>query len=828
MLPVMTDGQRARTSDHLPLRAGASRPTVGGVRVALVLGRRIHTSLFAVAALAVGLAVAAPASARILRAESILPPGESGFVPLSGLVSGTGSPHLYDQQQLFAAFRRLDDLFGQAGQAETPKPGVRVVRDPHGVPSITAGTEANVWWGVGYATAQDRLWELEVFRRGATGHLAAILGKGYLDADIKTRRDYYTSSELTAMDARLPRTLQRTYLAYRDGINAWIARVQADPALLPGEFAATGDKLTPFTVDDMLAIGVQLARTTPNGDGNELENARALDEIGPARFSRLLPLRIPGQIATIPPADGLFPSVPGRTLVQERAAMVRSTRFVRSLTLPTGAQPSGNPGDPGAASDEASAPIRVGGSYAIAVRDPHRGRTLLFSGPELGFQAPSELYEVEVHGPGLDARGVTIPGAPIVGIGHNAHVAWGLTSGLSETNTVYAERLVGPRGERYMYRGRTLRMSCRNEVFDYHTPPAALLRGSPNLAGSVTERLCRTLHGPVQARAGAVAYARRYATWRRELSTIVGLAALDHARNIHDVDLAAAKLTWNENIVAADDRGNIGYWHPGMIPIRPSGWDERLPDPGTGQAEWRGFLPVAQRPHVINPAQGWLTNWNTLPSQAWTTGNDPASERVAGPWFRDALLRQLTVALLVRHTPTFSRLAGVVQAAGTTAQQRPLAGPMLRRALRGAHGHARTVLRTILAWGGSYARTDGTGDVSPGVAAWQAFKLAAQALALRRLGPGAQLIGGGGPNSDHLFDVSLGQAYALRTLDPAGWRAAARAAFDALVRQFKSGNPTSWREPRAQVNPSAVGAEQPPPMPFFDRGSWEQLVELGK
>jgi penicillin G amidase len=122
-------------------------------------------------------AVAVPASARILRAESILPPGESGFVPLSGLLSGTGSPHLYDQQLLFAAFRRLDDLFGQAGQEETPKPGVRIVRDPHGVPSITAGTEANVWWGVGYATAQDRLWELEVFRRGTTGHLAAILGR---------------------------------------------------------------------------------------------------------------------------------------------------------------------------------------------------------------------------------------------------------------------------------------------------------------------------------------------------------------------------------------------------------------------------------------------------------------------------------------------------------------------------------------------------------------------------------------------------------------------------------------------------------------------------
>jgi hypothetical protein len=477
--------------------------------------------------------------------------------------------------------------------------------------------------------------------------------------------------------------------------------------------------------------------------------------------------------------------------------------------------------------DKASEPIRVGGSYTVAVRDRRHGRAFLFNGPELGFQAPSQLYEIEVQAPGLDARGVTIPGAPIVGIGHNAHVAWGLTSGLSETNSLYAEQLVKPGSDLYRFRGHTLRMSCRTELFTYHTPPAALIRGAPNVSGSVSEKLCRTIHGPVQARAGRVAYARRYATWKRELGTIEGLAALDQARSIADVNRAANLVTWNENITAADDHGNIGYWHPGLLPIRPTGWDERLPYPGTGQAEWRGFLPISQRPHVIDPQQGWLTNWNTLPSQGWTTGNDPASERVAGPWFRDAFLERETVSLLVRKAPTFAGLAAVVHAAGTTAQQRPLATADLKAALRSAHGHARTVLRTILHWNGSYDQTDVHGDVSAGVTAWQAFKVAAQKLALRLLGPGAQLIGGGGPNSEHIFDVSLGQAYALRTLGPGGWRAAAGAAYTALVRQFGSGNPARWRAPRTMIDISALGAEQPGKMPFFDRGSWEQLVELG-
>ena len=107
----------------------------------------------------------------------------------------------------------------------------------------------------------------------------------------------------------------------------------------------------------------------------------------------------------------------------------------------------------------------------------------------------------------------------------------------------------------------------------------------------MTERVCRTVHGPVEARAGDIAYARRYAIWGRELETLDGLAELNAARSVRDVDRAVRKVTWNENVMAADDsQGNIGFWHPGLLPLRPRGWDERLPFPGTGEAEWRGLL----------------------------------------------------------------------------------------------------------------------------------------------------------------------------------------------------------------------------------------------
>jgi len=291
------------------------------------------------------------------------------------------------------------------------------------------------------------------------------------------------------------------------------------------------------------------------------------------------------------------------------------------------------------------------------------------------------------------------------------------------------------------------------------------------------------------------------------------------------VNHAASELTWNENLMAADDRGHIGYWHPGLLPIRPKRWDERLPYPGDGRAEWSGFLPPGARPHVIDPAKHWLSNWNNIPPQGWTTGNDPASERVAGPWFRVAWLNRLAAA--VARRPTFAGMNQMIQREGSTAEQRPLATPELRGALNGASGPAATVLRTILAWSGSYVQTDPSGTVDPGVAAWQELKDQLQKRALAPLGKAGRLIGGGEPNEEHVFDVDLGQAYALRTLGPAAWRRAASAAFAALSSHFNSSDPSKWRAPRAMYVETEFGAEQPPPMPFFDRGTFEQVVELG-
>ena len=798
-------------------------------------------------ALTLALGAAPVASGKIIRATSILPPGESGYVSIAGVSNGTGSPHLYDQQNPFIHFRRKSAMFNQPGTTESPQAGVKIVRDAYGVPSITGHTMNEMWWGAGYATAQDRLFELEVFRRATTGHLADVLGSSYLPMDIEVRRDFYTRGELTAMFHHLAPSMKLESGSYAAGIDECVDFVNSHPNQIPAEFPALGIRPTHFSPEDLVAIGVYLARTTPNTDGADLENMEAVQRSGTGKFNRILPLRIKGQIATIPRSSGLFPSLPGRTPGQERAALKRSDAYLHHLRLP-GPQNLGTEhvsghmpvlsqtAFSGAADDGANlanplSPIHRGGSYMVAISQPRAHQAFFFNGPELGFSAPEELYEMELHGPGLEVRGITAPGAPVVAIGHNAHVAFGLTSGLSATNALYVEHLVPHHPEEYYYRGHVRHMNCRDETFNYHPPPTSLLSASsflhsPPQAGSVTLRLCRTVHGPVQERTGDIAYARRYATWGREIGTLYGLAAVDTASSITQVNRATKRLTWNENLMAADDRGNIGYWHPGLLPIRPKTWDERLPYPGTGQAEWKGFLPFSQRPHVIDPSRHWLTNWNTLPSQGWTTGNDPASERVAGVWYRAHWLDHLAQAL--ERKPSFGGMNHLIYMAGTVAQQRPQATPKLRRALHGATAPEATVVRTILHWGGSYARTNSQGTVDPGVAAWQNLKHQLQVIALAQLGVAGRLIGGGNPNDEHVFDVNIGQAYALRTLGQPAWRKALDLTYTYLVKHFKSKDPSKWRAPRAMFPQSALGAEQPPPMPFFDRGTFEQVLQLGR
>jgi penicillin amidase len=789
--------------------------------------------------------VPANSQAETLDALGVLPPGQSGYVSIPGLASGTGSPHLNDQVPLFENFEYRDITFNQPGTTESPRAGVTISRDAYGVPTVTGETEDDGWFGVGYAVAQDRLFELELFRRATSGRLAEVVGPGYLDDDLIARRDYYTDAEVQAMMDDVPQALQDRTQSYADGINAYIDYVQGPGILdMPGEFVALGVlPIQDWTVLDSARVGIFLARTVPSSDGGELRNALALADAGPKAFNKLLPVRTRGQLTTIPRSEGRFPAQPGRTGADRRKGFRKSQKFLAGQDLasvvdtteaiPRSAPQASAAQDPGAGLR--SILPSPGGSFMWAMQDPEHDRAYLYNGPQLGFSIPELFVEFELHTPELpNIHGVSAPGVPLIGIGHNGDVAWGFTSGLSDEDDLYVETVTGP--ETYSFKGEDRAMDCRDELFTWKTPATDIpgiitdlleggeLPGAPP-AGTTTERICRTVHGPVQATGDGIALARRYAIWNRELETIVGIDELNHAKDIGDVDEAMDSVTWNENVVAVDSDGHIGYWHPGLHQLKPKRWDERLPFPGTGRAEWRGFLPPDKRPQVIDPAQGWLTQWNNVPSAGWTNGDSEALERATGSLHRVGILQKLVSK--VARNPSFQRSTDIVRTSGTTAQQFPLRNKArLKRASKKRIGEASDTLNALAKWNGSYDAEDAGGTVDPGVAIWEEFKDQAEAIYLKRLGAKGIGIAGETSNS-HMFDITNGESAALRKLSPRKYAKAASKTHDALAARFGSSDISTWREPRRMYPVGAQGAGAAPDLEFFDRGTWNQSIAMG-
>jgi penicillin G amidase len=412
----------------------------------------------------------------------------------------------------------------------------------------------------------------------------------------------------------------------------------------------------------------------------------------------------------------------------------------------------------------------------------------------------------------------TAPGVPVNSNGYNDHVAWGVTSGLSDDDDLFVERLKGK--ERYVFKGKVRKMSCRNERFGYRDAGTMKF---------VTKRFCRTVHGPVQATSGHYAFARRYAIWGRELETLNGLALLGEAGSLKQVDRALLKTTWTENILAADDQGHIGFWHPGLYPLRNVRWDERLPLPGDGRAEWNGLLPRSKDPHVIDPpGRNWLVNWNNIPAKDWTYGDAPAREQLRGPYHRVAMMQRFVAAAAAAPTSFDAATIDVLRSTSSIATQRPTAQRVLARAVVGATGPALDVLNTLLAWDGNFTRTADDGTLDPGVATWQAFKAAAERVMFgSRVSPAVDALIES-PGSEGFVESAYGETLALRKLSVGKLQRAAADAAAELTKTYGSPDPATWRLKRPMVSPEVQGLASAPPTPLQNRGTYEMAVELGR
>ena len=582
-------------------------------------------------------------------ALNVLPPGQTGELGIGrhsvdqialydGLTPLGGNVTQRDLTRYYKSAR-----FGVEGKPERttrPRAGLRIVRDRWGVPHVYGRTRADVEFGAGWVTAEDRGLLLQLLR--PAGRIAALDVPG-IDAFsfALSGRGFQSSAQAEQQLSSTIALLQAT----RDG-RQLLADVRAFVAGINAYHAANRLPIEPWTLNDVAAMGALIGAVFGAGGGDETRRSMFLDALQHALGDER------GKVVFDDLRDRNDPETP--TTVARAFPWEEGTRTgVGNATVDDG---SFVPVTYGAVSSLVAPRHKLMSNALLVGRNRStNGHPLFVAGPQVGHFYPQLLLELDLHGGGIDARGAAFPGISFyVLLGRGKDYAWSLTSSTSDLIDDYAEELCGD-DTHYRYQG-----SCRElGSFD-----AGTLKGAP---GEADRRLLfrTTVHGPVigYATVGGrrVAIARKRATRGREL--LSGLAWQDlntnKPRSAAEFLRSASRLEMSFNWVYADDR-DIATYSSGRLPLRPDTIDPGLPTSGNGDFEWRGLLPFARHPQAISPASGELANWNNKPAPGFTAADDQWSY---GSVQRVDLLRN---GLAARRTHT---LASVVSAMNTAATQ---------------------------------------------------------------------------------------------------------------------------------------------------------------
>jgi penicillin G amidase len=455
---------------------------------------------------------------------------------------------------------------------------VQVVRDTWGVPHITARSTDDLFFAQGYVMAQDRLWQMETWRRAAEGRMAEIAGPAAIARDRTARllkyRGPFDDSEWTSYHP----DGKRIFTAFANGVNAFIA---AHKDRLPIEFVVTGITPEPWTIEQLV-----LRPPTFGDAATELQLARNVARIGAQAANRFVNPDPPDELA-IP--DGLDPAA----ITDEVVAALRTGGgpVVPALLPAYGGGAAGGPDDtsvrePGSNNWVVSG-ARSATGHPVVANDPHREVT-----------NPSLRYIVHLQAPGWNVIGAGEPPFVGVALGHNDRVAWGLTIVGTDQEDVYVER-VNP--------------ANANEVrFKDAWEPLRIVKETIKVKGRADEivELKYSRHGPVffEDQARRLAYAVRRAAAEPGTAPYLGGLRLAQARNCREfLDAAMYWKAPTENQICGDVEDNIA-WRPAALSPARKGWVGRLPVPGTGEYEWQGFR--TDLPSELNPARGFIATAN--------------------------------------------------------------------------------------------------------------------------------------------------------------------------------------------------------------------------
>ncbi len=465
-------------------------------------------------------------------------------------------------------------------QAETT-----VVRDSWGIPHVYASNPHDLFFAQGYVHAQDRFWQMEFWRRQGNGTLSEILGESTLDIDrfLRTVGWHRTAAEeLKRMSAEDLAVLE----AYSAGVNAYIATHEGRLGLEFTMLGLTGVEFEPQPWEPLHTITWAKAMAWDLGGNRsaELLRAQIAAKLGPSAIETLMP-----------PYPDDYPVIVPHPLAEATLDAVPAAAFEVNFL---------GEGD-GLGSN----------SWVITGERTETGMPLLANDPHLGIQMPSIWYEVGLHcapvGPdcAINVAGASFAGVPGVIIGHNDHIAWGVTNLGPDVQDLFIEKVNPENPNQYEYQGEWLDMEIVREEI------AVAGEEEPVV---VDVRITR--HGPIiNDVVGGPAEEWSFG-WQ---PLAFSWTALQPGTLVHSILMLDQASDWDEfrealsywdvpsqNFVYADVEGNIGYQSPGRIPIRAAG-DGSMPVPGwSGEYEWVDYIPFDELPRAFNPAEGYVVTAN--------------------------------------------------------------------------------------------------------------------------------------------------------------------------------------------------------------------------
>ena len=443
-----------------------------------------------------------------------------------------------------------------------------IARDDRGVATIKAASLNDAYFAVGFAHAQDRLFQMEAMRRLGAGRLSEVMGPATLDAD-KLMRTLGLYAQATQQVAEASPGLRQALDAYAAGVNAFLETRRGS---LPPEFALLRYSPEPWKPADSLVWGRIMALQL---SGNYAEEKLNL------ALKSSLPLRL---------FDLLLPEA-------------RSTAGLPSTWF----------GPLNAASN----------NWVVGAAKSASGKPMLANDPHLGLGAPSIWYLARLATPDVDLVGVTSPGMPLLIIGANDHVAWGFTTTQSDTQDLFEERLVEGAADQYQTPDGPKPFETRIEVIKVKGEADVRLAVRNTRHGPVISDLDekRKPDDPILALAwSALASGDR---------TPDALLTMNLARSAADFETALRDFhSPQQNVVYADDAGAIGFVSAGRVPVRRAIYrGSLLPAPGwTGAYDWIGTLSFADLPQVRDPSDGWIATANNK------VVDDSYPHFIAGEW----------------------------------------------------------------------------------------------------------------------------------------------------------------------------------------------------